>query len=90
MVLVLHGVFALLVALMCGVRVIKDETAASLGFYGGVTQLIYVVPLLLVRRGPHWRRFRIGVIIVAGITLALSVSILWALAAFLDGYYVRR
>jgi hypothetical protein len=72
-VLVLHGAFALfLVALVYGIRVIDDLTAVILGFYGGVTQLAYIVPLLVLRRGPEWRRFRIGVIIVASITFILS------------------
>ena len=76
MVLVLHGAFALvLVALVYGLRVIDDTTAVVLGLCGGATQLVYVVPLLVVRRGPEWRRFRIGVIIVASIAFLISLSI---------------
>jgi hypothetical protein len=85
-VLALHGAAALVVVgLVYWLRIIDDMTAVWLGFYGGLTQLLYVVPLLLARRGPELRRFRIGVLFVASITFIVSAFIVVGLATMKHG-----
>lgn len=86
-VLALHAAAAVVLLILVYVlNVIEDTTAVIIAGCGGLTQLVYIVPLLVMRRAQKWRRFRVGVVIVASITFMVSVVLVLAVMSLNEHY----